>query len=304
MIGSCFSVEMAQRMALSKFDVLSNPFGILFNPFSVFNALSRICNKRYYSEDDLVFHSDKWHSLDHHGDFSHAEKDLVLEQINSEINRAHDHLKACSVLFITSGTAWVYHHLERNQTAGNCHKMPNKEFEKRLLHYQDVHLILRHVPQLLERFNPDLKIVFTVSPVRHWKDGAIQNQRSKSLLNAGSHAVVDEFSNCHYFPAYELVMDDLRDYRFYATDMLHLSDQATDYIWDKFSAHFFTDATQEVIKDVKNVKQAMAHRPVDPESNSFQRFVKRQLADVDELQAKYTQLDFSPEREHFERYLL
>ena len=304
LMGSCFATDIGQRLAQSKFRVLQNPFGILFNPFSIVNALSRICSKRHYRKADLVQVDDKWVSLDHHGDFSGASPEEVLSGINTSIDRAHEFLRSARVLFITSGTAWTYHHVARQQTVANCHKLPNKEFEKRLLGYQDVHLTLRHIPQLLERVNPDLNIVFTISPVRHWKDGASENQRSKSLLVAATHAVVDEFDQCHYFPSYELLMDDLRDYRFYKADMLHPSEQAIDYVWEKFGNSFFSQKTKHIIRDVYPLIQAVSHRPVDPESNSFQRFAKKQLEVIRSLEGAYPELDFSDERAHFERFLL
>ncbi len=304
LIGSCFAESMAERLADSKFRVSVNPFGILFNPFSVVNALSRISSKRYYKEEDLVQVGDQWVSLDHHGSFNASDSETVLEAINKNIDEAHETLKKAKVLFVTTGTAWVYHHTERDQTVANCHKIPNTAFEKRLLSNQDTHLILRHIPQLLERLNPGLQIVFTVSPVRHWKDGAIENQRSKAQLVAASHAVVDEYEQCHYFPSYELLMDDLRDYRFYKTDMLHPTDQAVDYVWGKFGDTYFSNDTRAIMEDVKGLMQAVKHRPVDPESNSFQRFVKNQLELIQKLEARHPSLDLQPQRSHFERYRL
>ena len=304
LMGSCFTEEIGKRLTQAKFNTLQNPFGILFNPFSMVNALSRICSKRYYTKEDLVEANEKWHSLDHHGSFSGSDAEEVLEAINGAIDRAHDFLAKADVLFITTGSAWVYHHIERDQTVANCHKIPNSAFEKRLLSFQDVHLILRHIPQLLERFNPKLQIVFTVSPVRHWKDGALENQRSKSTLVTATHAVVDAFDNCHYFPAYELLMDDLRDYRFYKTDMLHPSEQAVDYTWEKFSDCYFSEDTKAVLHEVQTLVQSVNHRPIDPESNSFQRFVRKQLDIISELGQRHPNLNLEEEIAHFERYKL
>ena len=186
----------------------------------------------------------------------------------------------------------------------NCHKIPNKEFNKRILTQQEVHLILRHVPELFRAKKLKAKIVFTVSPVRHWKDGATENQRSKSQLLSAVHSVVDEFDNCHYFPSYEYMMDDLRDYRFYATDMLHPSPQAIDYVWQKFQTSFFSDETRLICKEISAVIQAASHRPLDPESNSFQRFLKKQLEIIDQLEKSYPQLSLSEERKSFQGYQL
>jgi hypothetical protein len=301
-LGSCFAENMGSLMQASKLDVRVNPFGILFNPFSIMNALERMLNNRPYSLDELVSIGDHYASLDHHGRFNKGEAEETLEGINAELKLGADHLRSSKVVFITLGSAWVYVHKDRNHTVANGHKIPNKDFEKRLLDFQDVHLILRHIPQFFASKKMDAQIVFTVSPVRHWKDGATQNQRSKSILNAAIHEVVDEFDNCHYFPSYEFMMDDLRDYRFYGTDMLHPSPQAIEYIWEKFETSFFSNETRIICQEVKSVVQAAEHRPMDPESNSFQRFIKNQIDLINGLEAKHPKLDLSLERGRFEAY--
>lgn len=304
MLGSCFAENMGELLRQSKVAAHVNPFGILFNPFSIMTALERMLNGRLYSEVDLLHHADHWISLDHHGRFNGAQKENVLNGINTSLLQGKTALEQADVVFVTLGSAWVYHHITLNHTVANCHKIPNNEFEKRLLSFQDVHLILRHIPQFFKAKGIESQIIFTVSPVRHWKDGAVENQRSKSLLHGAVHAVVDEFESCHYFPAYEIMMDDLRDYRFYAADMLHLSPQAIDYIWQKFQQSFFTDETRIICQELKAVTQAATHRPIDPESNSFQRFLKKQLDIIAVLESKYPQLDLAAEKIHFEGYLL
>lgn len=304
MLGSCFAENMGELMSGVKIHNLVNPFGILFNPFSIMNSLERMLNNRPYKESDLLQSGDHWVSLDHHGKFNNRDKSEALDNINKGLKQGREQLLNSDVVFITLGSAWVYEHLEQDRVVANCHKIPNKEFNKRLLTQQEVHLILRHIPELFRAKKLKAKIVFTVSPVRHWKDGATQNQRSKAQLLSAVHSVVDEFDNCHYFPAYEYMMDDLRDYRFYATDMLHPSPQAIEYVWQKFQTSFFSDETRIICKEISAVIQAASHRPLDPESNSFQRFLKKQLEIIDQLEKSYPHLSLSEERKAFQGYQL
>jgi len=303
-LGSCFAENMGDLMSGVKVNTLANPFGILFNPFSIMNSLERMLNNRPYEEGDLLQVGDHWVSLDHHGKFNNQDKSTALASINASLLRGRNQLLSSDVVFITLGSSWVYEHLQQERVVANCHKIPNKEFNKRILTQQEVHLILRHVPELFRAKKLKAKIVFTVSPVRHWKDGATENQRSKSQLLSAVHSVVDEFDNCHYFPSYEYMMDDLRDYRFYATDMLHPSPQAIDYVWQKFQTSFFSDETRLICKEISAVIQAASHRPLDPESNSFQRFLKKQLEIIDQLEKSYPQLSLSEERKSFQGYQL
>jgi len=302
MLGSCFTENIGELMQSQKFDVTVNPFGILFNPFSIMNALERMLNDRPYTESELLKVNEHWVSLDHHGSFNKKSPKETLDEINQNLAKGRDGIKSANYIFITLGSAWVYNHKERNHIVANCHKIPNTEFEKQLLSFQDVHLILRHIPEFLAAKKINAQIVFTVSPVRHWKDGAIENQRSKSILNSAIHEVVDEFESCHYFPSYEFMMDDLRDYRFYGQDMLHPTPQAIHYIWEKFMESFFTEETTSLCKEVKAIVEAANHRPMDPESNSFQRFLRKQVELIDELEAKHPALNFKVERERFEGF--
>ncbi len=302
LLGSCFAQNIGDLLLEAKLSTSVNPFGILFNPFSVMNALERMLNNRPYLESELIEVSDHFVSLDHHGRFNQRTAAATLQGINEELENGRQRLLEADVVFITLGSAWVYHHKTMDHTVANCHKIPNKEFEKRLLSFQDVHLILRHIPAFFAAKKMTANIVFTVSPVRHWKDGPIQNQRSKSILNTAIHEVVDEFDSCHYFPSYEFMIDDLRDYRFYGADMLHPSAPAIDYVWEKFQDSFFSDETRIICKEVQAVVEASKHRPMDPESNSFQRFVRKQLDLIDGLEVKFPQLDMAEERALFESY--
>ncbi|MEQ9187569.1 MAG: GSCFA domain-containing protein [Cryomorphaceae bacterium] len=304
MLGSCFTENIGTRLLQNKIPTEVNPFGILFNPFSIMNSLERMLNDREYQKDELVRSGDDWVSLDHHGRFNNADPQISLESINASLNQGREKLTKADVIFITLGSAWVYTHRDTDHISANCHKIPNKAFSKRLLSFQEVHLILRHIPAFLQSKGIDAKVVFTVSPVRHWKDGAVENQRSKAHLIAAVHAVVEEFERCHYFPAYEMMMDDLRDYRFYGPDMLHPSTQAIDYVWQQFQSSFFSDETRIIGQELNAIVQAVQHRPMDPESNSFQRFLKKQIDIIRALEVKYPNVDLSKEKEHFKGYQL
>jgi hypothetical protein len=304
LMGSCFTEYIGEHLTNAKISTSVNPFGILFNPFSIMQGLERMLNDRPYEPDDLVQQGESWISLDHHGKFNRPHPNEALAAINAAQAEGAARLRESKVLFISLGSAWVYEHLATNRIVANCHKIPNQAFKKRILSVQDVHLILRHIPQFLKSKGLQTEVVFTVSPVRHWRDGAIQNQRSKAHLLAAVHAVVDEFDTCHYFPAYEMLMDDLRDYRFYAADMLHPSPQAIAYVWQRFQESFFRDETRIICNELGALKQAVEHRPVDPESNSFQRFLRKQMEIISVLERKYPSLDLSTERKHFQAYQL
>ncbi|MEM9022414.1 MAG: GSCFA domain-containing protein [Bacteroidota bacterium] len=299
-LGSCFTEHIGQRMERFKFQVNLNPFGILFQPLAVARALDRIIAQQPYTAEELLHHNEKWISLDHHGKFSGADQNIVLQRINASIHQAHDALRGARYLMLTLGTAWAYTYRETGKTVANCHKIPNNAFEKNLLHGPAIQEALEAVLQQLAVLNPGLQVVFTVSPVRHWKDGAVENQRSKAILLSTVHQLVDQFPQVHYFPAYEIMMDDLRDYRFYASDLLHPNDVAIDYIWNRFRESWLDPDCEGPMKRVDQLRTACEHRPFDPESNSFQRFVQRHLDLINALETDYPFFDLTEERAHFQ----
>lgn len=299
-IGSCFTESVGQRLRRLKFRVCQNPFGIVFNPFSIQNALVRMAHHVPYGEADLCAHNDLMVSLDHHGRFSRSTVAETLAAINAEFTEGQQCLQRSSVVFITLGSAWVYEHLASGRLVANCHKIPSSAFSKRLLGYPETLLILRQIPELLAACGIQAQVVFTVSPVRHLRDGLVENQRSKSILVAAAQAVADEFPSCHYFPAYECLVDDLRDYRFYAADMMHPTAQAIDYVFEKFVQTYLGPQALGANADFESLAQAMEHKPMDAESNSFQRFVSKQLTLIDGLRQQHPEVDFTTEIRHFE----
>ena len=234
MLGSCFAENIGSKFSYYKFDVDVNPCGIIYNPLSVANVLRLIMEGKRFEKNDLRKVGEKWVSLYHHGAFSSTDPDECLSRINGRLEKAAEELCSLDLLVITWGTAWVYKHVRENMIVSNCHKIPAQEFERSRLSVEN---IVEEYVELIERLreiNPGLRILFTVSPIRHWKDGAHGNQLSKATLLLAIDQLREKLEYVYYFPAYEIVLDELRDYRFYADDMLHVSGFTVDYIWERF----------------------------------------------------------------------
>lgn len=303
-VGSCFANNIGDKFDNCKLNASVNPFGVIYNPISVATTLTSILNNKAYIDTDLRYHNDLWLSFDHHSSFSDNDKSTCLENININCHSAFNHLSQCEFIFITFGSAWVYQLKETGQIVSNCHKYPADYFNRYMLSIEDI--ILKYttlLTQLLE-FNPNIKIVFTVSPVRHWKDGAHGNQLSKSTLLMAIDKLCGLFTSCHYFPAYELLMDDLRDYRFYADDMLHPSPSAIEYIYQKFEQCFFSDNTLQYKKEMLTLYKALHHKASNVNSESHQLFLKNQLKKIEGYNLKYPHANFSEESTFVKKNLL
>lgn len=276
MMGSCFTENIGAYLLQYKFKININPFGIVYNPISIFNSIKRISDKKLYSEEELLQKNELYLSLDHHGRFSGPDQQQVLEHINKEIETANALLKDSKFIFITPGTSFVYKHIEQNRIVANCHKFPNTVFEKKLLNVEEIVSAFDKIQPLLK----NKTVLFTVSPVRHWRDGAVENQRSKSILIESIHRIISKYSNCHYFPAYEIVMDELRDYRFYAEDMLHPNATAIKYIWERFSETYFDAETMSINKRIEKINLLLQHRIKNEntaEEKAFRDHIKKSL---------------------------
>ena len=234
-IGSCFTENIGSKMSELKYNVDINPFGILYNPASVENALLLLLANKRFEKHELILHDGLWHSFSHHGKFSSDDFNDALKIINDRIEFSSNFLKNANFLFITYGTAWIYSYKKTDQVVSNCHKIPASEFTRSKLTIDEIVEQTSMALLKLWNFNPDIKVVFTVSPIRHWKDGAIENQRSKATLLLAIEKIIDEcgYERCEYFPSYEIAMDELRDYRFYDEDMIHLSNVAVNHIWER-----------------------------------------------------------------------
>lgn len=305
LIGSCFTENIGEKLRNTKFSILENPHGILFNPVSVAEALNDYIENRNYTEADLFYYNEAWHSWKHHSRFSGLTQQDVLQKINASITQAHHFLKQADYVFITLGSAWTYQLTELannavpGSVAANNHKAPAAWFQRKLLSAVAVSEVLQTVLEKLSRFNPNLKIIFTISPVRHLREGAVENNRSKAALIQAVHEVVESTSNSYYFPAYELVIDDLRDYRFYAEDLVHPNYQATQYVWEKFVGACTTAETQKLMEEIGQIRLAYTHKPFNPTSAQHQKFLKTFLEKTEDLQKQYPYLDFTKELEYF-----
>lgn len=261
--GSCFTENIGAKFFRYRFRTSINSHGIIFNPESLAGALIDAIEKRIYTERDLFFDGKRFLSFNHHGKFSSDSAQEVLRTINSSIDETHGFLKLASVLFVTFGSAWAYEDKDTDDIVANCHKLPQQRFRKILLDHHRIENKFDEVILKLHQLNPGIRIVFTVSPVRHWRDGATENQLSKSNLIIACHNLVKSASHLSYFPAYELMMDDLRDYRFYTEDMLHPTSQAVDYIWQKLINWSFHEETRVKLLKMEPLLLYNEHRPID-----------------------------------------
>lgn len=297
-IGSCFSENLGGKLQEFKFNVSINPNGTLFNPVSICRSiLSYIQNKKYTSTD-IFFHQELWKSWDHHSIFSNIDQDEILNNINTNTSSANEFLKNANWLIITLGSAWVYEN-ESGEIVANCHKLPSGQFKKRLLSAQEVKTHLSALIDSLIEFNPTLNIMFTISPVRHLRDGFIENNRSKAVLIQSVHELIEEKNQLYYFPAYELVMDDLRDYRFYAEDMVHPNDMAIQYVWEKFQQACIGEHSLQYFPDIHSINVARLHKPFQPDTVAHKKFREKNFEMVQKLKNALPYLNWQPELDFF-----
>ena len=302
LIGSCFTEQMGNKLMDHKFEVLQNPNGILFNPISIANAILSYAENKIYTRDDFFLHNELWNSWQHHSRFSGTDKEAVLKNINKSQASASKALANYDWLFVTLGSAFVYEREEissgyfNNRVVANCHKIPTDKFTRRLLSFTEVEDALKKILTKALELNPAIKIVFTVSPVRHLREGFIENNRSKATLIQAVHNVVDN-QTVHYFPAYELIIDDLRDYRFYAEDMVHPNYSATNYVWEKFIKACVDEGAQDIMKEVYAIKAAVDHKPFNEQSEQHKKFKERYLAKILTLIKSHDYLNFNEEIE-------
>lgn len=292
LFGSCFSENIGDKLEYYKFQCEVNPFGILFHPLAIETLISRAINKDYYSEDELVFQNEQWSCLDAHSKLNDTSKTQLLQNLNSALDQTYDALKEDTHVVITLGTSWVYRFLESDKLVANCHKLPQKKFLKELLSVDEINQSLWAIVELIRSINPRVNFIFTVSPVRHTKDGVIENTQSKAHLIAAVHQVVDTRKQLYYFPSYELMMDELRDYRFYNDDMLHPSAQAIRYIWEKFQKVWMTEKTIDISNRVGQIQSKKAHQPFNPNSEAHRTFLDKLDNDINVLQSEVPNIKF------------
>jgi GSCFA family len=305
LVGSCFTENIGDKLLAHKFSVLQNPNGILFNPVSVKEAIENYIANKVITEDDLFYLNEAYHSWQHHSRFSGITKENAVEKINISTRTAHQYLQQTNFIIITLGSAWVYEltgnaaNAKVKAVAANNHKAPADWFNRRLLSNQEVINEIDAMVSQLQHFNPFLKIIFTISPVRHLREGFVENNRSKAALINAVHLATETFKNVFYFPAYELVIDDLRDYRFYAEDMVHPNYAATNYVWEKFVDSCIDEPSQLLMKDINEINAAINHKPFNPASAAHKKFIEINLNKIKELQNKHPYLNFTREEEYF-----
>ena len=299
-MGSCFAEHIFERLRGVKFSAFLNPFGIIFNPISMAKSLEILLKEnRLFEEKDLFQHLGGWHSFQHHGSFSNPSEELVLEKINNALLEARAFLKKAEYLILTFGTSNVFVSEKTGQVVANCHKVPQKYFIHKKLSSDEIILTLDDIFRKLTAAFPNLKIITTVSPVRHIRDGLVENKVSKAKLLVALDNLASLHSHLAYFPSYEIMMDDLRDYRFYKKDLIHPNEMAVDYIWDFFSKTFFTEKTIELNAKLEKINMAKTHRPFHPESEEHLKFKKNQLVKIEELKKGFPFLNFEEEKEFF-----
>jgi hypothetical protein len=308
LIGSCFTENIGAKLKQYKFSVLENPNGILFNPISITKSVTSYISNKEYAEPDLFYQNESWNSWEHHSRFSHPEKEKCLQTINQSQQQAHNFLKDTDWVLITLGSAFGYTlrtsaeatsaTIEGNVVA-NCHKVPTDKFNKKLLSLDEVVTALQEMLDKLLAFNTTIKIIFTISPVRHLRDGFIENNRSKATLIQAVHSLAEKQEHIFYFPAYELVIDDLRDYRFYAEDMVHPNYAATNYVWDKFVSTCIDEPSQKLMKEINTINAAKSHKSFNPTSQQHKSFLHNNLERVKQLSKLHPYINFEEEKKYF-----
>lgn len=298
LVGSCFTENIGSKLKQHKFFVMENPNGILFNPASIAKSVQSYIAGKQYTEADLFYQNESWNSWEHHTRFSHPQKEECLRVINESQQAAHQFLQEANWLLLTVGSAFIYE-LGNKQVVANCHKVPTDKFDKRLLSIEEIKKMLNEMLQQVFTFNPGIKIIFTISPVRHLRDGFVENNRSKAALIQAIHQLVDENEKLFYFPAYELVIDDLRDYRFYAEDMVHPNYAATNYVWEKFVAACIDEPAQALMKEINIINAAKSHKPFNPTSEQHQKFLRANLEKVKEIKQRFSYINFQEEEKYF-----
>ena len=293
LLGSCFSENIGDQLNYFKFQTVQNPFGILFHPKAIKELVANAIHEKTYTETDLVFQNERWHCFDAHSKLSAPEKKDVLSQLNKAITSTNTALKEATHLVITLGTSWVYRDTATHKIVANCHKIPQKKFSKELLSVQEVTETLSEIITLIQSVNASINIIFTVSPVRHLKDGFVENTQSKSHLIAGIQTLFgNSKSNLHYFPSYEIMMDELRDYRFYSEDLIHPNTTAIRYIWERFTTTWVDEKAAEMMQEINTIQKGLSHRPFDVNSVQHQKFLTNLSSKIAKIATEFPLIKF------------
>ena len=304
LMGSCFTEQIGKKLAAHKFQVVENPNGILFNPISIAKSVISYTEEKIYTEEDLFYHNELWASREHHTRFSDPDKTGALKKINESQAAANNFVKHADWLLITLGSAFVYEwkHIEAQNNyknvAANCHKIPTDKFNRRLTDPQEIKEVLENMTAAVRNINPSVKIIYTISPVRHLREGFIENNRSKAALISAVHSLTNDL-DIFYFPAYELIMDDLRDYRFFAEDLVHPNYAATEYVWEKLVAAVIDESSRKIMQEINDINAAKNHKAFNPISDAHRNFLKTNLEKTVLLAEKFPYLNLVSELDFF-----
>ena len=297
LLGSCFSGNIGGKLDYFKFQNLQNPFGILFHPKAIETLISNAVNKKEYSENDVFFHNEQWHCFDAHSKLSNASKASLLTGLNNQIELTHNQIKNSTHIIITLGTAWAYLFNKTEKLVANCHKVPQKQFGKKILSVDEICQSLKNIEELIRLVNPKANLIFTVSPIRHTKDGFVKNMQSKAHLISAIHQFLNQNLsignlNSLYFPSYEIMMDELRDYRFYKEDMLHPNKTAINYIWECFKSVWIDDNVFKIMDQIDVIQKGLLHKPFNPKSEALQKFIQNLETNKANLNNQFPHITF------------
>ena len=292
LLGSCFVENIGDKFNYFKFQSLQNPFGILYHPKAIENLILNAINEKVYDESDVFYLNERWHCFDAHSDLSSNSKDEILKNLNDSIKLTNEQINKSTNIIITLGTAWAYRFIETDSVVANCHKIPQKKFLKQIQSVKSIIESLEAITELIKSVNPNASILFTVSPIRHIKDGFVENTQSKSHLISAIHQVVEPRKNIYYFPSYEIMMDELRDYRFYAEDMLHPNKIAINYIWEHFQSVWISSECRQTMEEVDAIQKGINHKPFNLESEQHKEFQKRLELKKSQLQNQFPHITF------------
>jgi lysophospholipase L1-like esterase len=287
LIGSCFSENIGNKLAYFKFQNNSNPFGILFHPKVIEKLITNSIHLKRYTDDDVFFLNERWHCYEAHSELSNPSKENLLHALNSAVNATSKHIHYSSHIVITLGTSWVYREISSDTIVANCHKVPQNKFLKELLTVAEISESLETITALIKNVNPTVQVIFTVSPVRHLIDGFVENARSKAHLISAIHQVISPENHIHYFPSFEIMMDDLRDYRFYKEDMIHPNETAITYIWEQFKKTWINDTAIIAMEEIDTIQKGLLHKPFNQNSAQHQKFLKSLKIKITLVQEKY-----------------
>ncbi|QRM89382.1 GSCFA domain-containing protein [Lacinutrix sp. WUR7] len=295
LLGSCFSENIGEKFNYFKFQNTINPFGILFHPKAIESLIVNASQGKVYSEKDIFFHKEQWHCYQAHSILSNASKANLIEDLNAAITSTKKQITEASHIIITLGTAWVYKHIETKAVVANCHKVPQKAFTKELLAVPEIVASLENIVASLKEVNANASVIFTVSPVRHIKDGFIENTQSKAHLITAIHELLSpqkQSRGLSYFPSFEIMLDELRDYRFYKEDMLHPNKTAIQYIWNKFQQVWISSEASNTMQDIEIIQKGLMHKPFNPNAEAHLQFVAKLQVKIKNIQRDYSFVSF------------